>query len=507
MGKKNRNAGNNNANAEDDINVGGAGAESGAADDQSNLDEGVDASAALEAGGVDTTGGGDEAADLDPVADRTDGGFGGVVVDGQLGDEGDVPVDFDAIPDTPTFIPGGGDSDGPEPDFDGEDEEDRALEESPDVDDAPEVQEPGVDEPPVSEVTTEDAPAAPESEPEPEVPIEAPEVDPADAELRAELMGVLPAAALKAWPTKHLILFKKTGAYPEKTRRGNWVEDIRRSVALREWQGSELEDWLDGKIPTPTGVDIDKIVDEIFRRWRLPNNWTLDAARAFIFNGERPGYTEAGVLIDDRARDSSQLTHWTYQELRAGILGEIETTHERSKLITQLRTRLGLSESFTETKLLESLDNTIQDVTMEDAVLKAKLEEYKVAMTQYPVRDMTEEYAAKAQVMLYKAIRQVLARDAADFAEGWNTLLKFINDEYNTLFYPERARLGWSALPLQRAALTTFEELLGLMIFTRNPANRLEGAKLYKIDTIMRYVPSEHEKQNLHSYYSQAYIG
>lgn len=516
MGKKNRNVGTTDANNQDDLNVDGVGAEPGAADDQSLLDEGVDESAALEAGGVDTTGNDDEAADLDPVAERTDGGFGGVVVDGPLGDEGDATVDFSGLSAVPQpmepasaadlhqeAIDG---SEEPLPDFDGEDEEDRALEESPDVDDAPEVQEPGSEEAPVDEGPTDETPAEPEVvEPEPEEPLVEEEVDPTDAALRAELMGVLPAVALKAWPTKHLILFKKTGAYPEKTRRGNYLEDIRRTNALRDWQGSELEDWLDGKISTPSGVDTDKIVEEIYRRWRLPNNWTLDAARAFIFNGEKPGYTEAGVLIEDRAREASSLSQWTYQELRAAILGEITCQHKREDLVSQLRIRLGLSESFTETKLLEDLDKVNQGVTMDDILLKAKLEEYKAAMTKYPARDITEEHAGGAQTMLYKTIRQVLAREPAEFTEGWLTLLNFINTEYNELFYPERARLGWSALKMQRAAMTTFEELLSLMIFTREPANRLSGAKMFNIETIMRYVPDDLEKQNLHGFYSQPF--
>ena len=501
MGKKNRNTGNNNAGTQDDIDVGGDPVELGAEAPESGLETPVDESPALEEGGVDPLNGDEDAAVLrggeatflqaDEASFRS--------AEGDVA-ESDTPVDFDAIPDTPVFVPGDGDggdnteSNGPEGDPSIEASDDEIV-------DAP-AEEPEVIEP---EPQSEEEPTPePEEQEEPEEPV-AVEKDPTDDDLRNQLMGVIPAQALKAWPTKHLILFQKTGAYPEKTRRGNWVEDIRRGNVLRDWNGSELEDWLDGKIPTPTGVDADVIVEEIYRRWRLPGNWTLDAARAFIFNGERPGYTEAGVLIEDRAREASPVHQWTYQELRAAILGEIPCEHKREELVSQLRIRLGLNESFTETKLLENLDQVNQGVSMDDVILKAKLEEYKAAMTKYPVRDITEEHAAKAQVMLYKTIRQVLAREPSEFTEGWLTLLNFINVEYNELFYPERARLGWSALPLQKAAMTTFEELLMLMIYTRSPAERQSGAKLFNIETIMRYVPEDRDKQNLHGFYSQPY--
>lgn len=507
MGKKNRNAGTTDASTQDDLNVGGDPAELGAEAPESGLESAVDESPALEEGGVDTSEG-------DDLVEQLNGDEGPSVLRGAEatflqadeasflaegnGPEGDPAISRYAE----TLL--NADLNAPKPEIDpnyvgqiGYAPE--GTDEAPD-----EIVDAQAEEPEVAESEAE-----PEEEPtpEPEGPEEpvVVEKDPTDAELRNLLMGVIPAQALKAWPTKHLILFQKTGAYPEKTRRGNWVEDIRRGNTLRDWSGSELEDWLDGKIPTPNGVDADVIVEEIYRRWRLPGNWTLEAARAFIFNGERPGYTAAGVLIEDRAREASPVHQWTYQELRAAILGEIPCEHKREELVSQLRIRLGLKESFTETKLLENLDKVNQGVSMDDVILKAKLEEYKAAMTKYPVRDITEEHAAKAQVMLYKTIRQVLAREPSEFTEGWLTLLNFINVEYNELFYPERARLGWSALPLQKAAMTTFEELLSLMIFTRAPADRLSGAKMFNIETIMRYVPEDQDKQNLHGFYSQPY--
>jgi hypothetical protein len=350
------------------------------------------------------------------------------------------------------------------------------------------------------------APAVVETpEPEPEAPLEEAVEDAApERNLRLELAHVLPAQALKAWPEKHLVLFEKTGAWPEKTRRGNWLEDIRRQANLKDWQTSELEDWLDGKIATPRGVDSDLIVDEIFRRWRLPGNWTLDAVRAFIATGEKPGYTKDGVLIEDRTRDTAPISHWTYLELRAALLGQIEVRHERKDVVAQFRTRLGLRDSYSEEKLLADLDKSQTEVNMDMVVLKHKLEEYKTAMTQHGPH-LTEATAAKAQLMLYKVIRDVMKQDPATFAEGWLIILNWINVEYNTLFNMGRAYYGWSKISLSKPALTSFEELLGLMIDTRTPAARMAGTGFRNVETILRHIPSEEERQNIIQFYAKPF--
>ena len=318
-------------------------------------------------------------------------------------------------------------------------------------------------------------------------------------DLRTELTGHLPDSAIASWPEEYLILYKRTGKYPDLTKRGNLPVDIRRKGDLRVWSGSELEDWLDGFILTPRGVEPEDIQAEIYKRWKLPGNWPLAAAKAYIFNGEKPEYTKSGVLVDDATRNNSAIAHWSYKDLRAALLGEIESRFSKDELVSHLRQRMGLNESFGETALLKDLEQQ-PEVSMDDVLLKAKLEEYRVAMTKNP-QYLTEETAGKAQKMLYDAIRKVMKRDPADFTEGWLILLNFINVEYNKLFYPERARIGWSQVGLNKTALSTFEDLLTLMIFSREPRTRKSAAQIYKPEQILRHVPNEQERQNVINFY------
>lgn len=141
---------------------------------------------------------------------------------------------------------------------------------------------------------------------------------------------------------------------------------------------------------------------------------------------------------------------------------------------------------------------------MDMVVLKHKLEEYKTAMTQHGPH-LTEATAAKAQLMLYKVIRDVMKQDPATFAEGWLIILNWINVEYNTLFNMGRAYYGWSKISLSKPALTSFEELLGLMIDTRTPAARIAGTGFRNVETILRHIPSEEERQNIIQFYAKPF--
>jgi hypothetical protein len=350
----------------------------------------------------------------------------------------------------------------------------------------------------------EDAKADEEDEAVPDEEEEATPLDPTSLEgLRADLTGVLTADALAAWDRDTLLTYVETKAQPTKTARGSWPIDLRRGQSMINWTGGELADWVDGLILTPKGMDEELIYDELYKRYRLPNNWTHEAVKLFVQTGEKPAVTEHGVLIEDRMRDRKTPSQWTHLELRSALLDQIESEHSKEDLVESLKARLGLSAEFSGQRILETLADTPTEASMDNILLKSKLDEYKDAMSKYG-KNLTDDTAGKAQVMLYKAIRQVMARDSVGFTEGWNILLDFVNTNYTLLFLPEIARRGYNQLGISKSAALTFEDLMSLLIHTRVPGTRQREAKIYKLDNILRYVPNEEERQNVILYYSDA---
>jgi hypothetical protein len=116
-------------------------------------------------------------------------------------------------------------------------------------------------------------------------------------------------------------------------------------------------------------------------------------------------------------------------------------------------------------------------------------------------KNLSEVTAGKAQTTLYKAIRRVMARDIVAFHEGWTIISDFINENYNLLFKYEIARRGYSQLDMSKSAALTFEDLMTLLIHTRAPNTRAREAKQYNLTQIMRYVPSEAERNNVIHFY------
>jgi len=324
-----------------------------------------------------------------------------------------------------------------------------------------------------------------------------------EEDLRALYSRILPEDALKGWDFATLFLYHESRVQPAKTRRGNWPVDIRRQRTLTDWSSDELLDWVDGSIKTPKGVDEQALEEELYKRFRMPGNWTVEAAKHYALTGERPEYTSQGVLKDDATRKAKSIHHWQYKELRSALLKEIDTDFTEEELLEQLRQRLGLTQSFSAARLLDSLPEMPSEANVDNMLLKSKLEEYKNIMSKNG-SNLTEATAATAQVILYKAIRLVMQRDTQSFYEGWNILLDFINENYNTLFISDKARRGWAQMKVSKSASSTFEDLLTLLIHTRRPAGRVQEAKLYDLNHILRYVTSEEERNNVVIYYSPA---
>lgn len=320
-------------------------------------------------------------------------------------------------------------------------------------------------------------------------------------DLRASLVEKVGADAAAAWSREQMLTFIETGAYPNKTTRGNWIYDARRTHNTKAWNASELSDFIEGKLLLDRSVDESLVWEEAYARYRAPTNWTIEAFRQFVCDNTRPEVTASGVLLEDRMREQKQAHHLTFRELRAAALGEIEVPHTREDVLSHLRKRLGLSDNHSEERMLAQLPGMTNEVSMDNTFLSAKLEEYKAAMTRNPAT-LSEETAGAAQGMLYDAVRKVIKREYNEFVEGWNIVLDFVNENHVSLFDPYKARRGWSQVPLGKQQLALFEDLLTLIIRTREPGNRAAAAKLYNLEIVLRHMPNENERQNLFLYYA-----
>lgn len=343
-----------------------------------------------------------------------------------------------------------------------------------------------------------------EPEPEEEPVTEAPVLSgkPAIEILRELLYGKLPADALQAWDLKQLQEYKETGLQPALTKRGNWPTDLRRGRNVRAWDASVFLDFLDGTINVPNSMDEEEIYDEIYRRYNIPSNWTIEAAVTYINGGGKPAYTANNVLVEDRMRDSKTLSQWSFLEIRTALLGEIESKFSKEELVGALRTRLGLQETYSAKRLLDNLNESPTEASVNNILLKSKLDEFLVVMTKNP-KHLTEQTAGAAQTMLYRAIRSVMQRDSQSFHEGWIIILDFINENYNKAFTEEKVRKGYSQMGISGGAAATFEDLMTLLVHTRKPASRVRDAKLYNLPNILRHVTSEQERTNVIHFYAE----
>lgn len=318
--------------------------------------------------------------------------------------------------------------------------------------------------------------------------------------LRAKYADHLPVDALAAWDYETLYLYDTKRAMPMKTARGEWPVDVRRNRNLKTWSTGALLDWMEGKIAVTGGIDEDVIFAEIYRRNGLPGNWTHEDAVKFILEGVKPDYTVNGVLVNDRSRSAKPLEHWTHLELRSALLDEIESKFSKDDLVVSLRKRLGLNDTYSVNRLMQTLAEASTEANMDNTLLKSKLQEFLDTMSKG--QHLTDGTAGKAHKMMWDTIRGVMQRDYAEFHEGWCILLDFINENYNKVFFPERARKGWAQIALSKGALATYEDLLTLMIATRDPATRMREAKPFILAQILRYVSSESERNNVVHFYN-----
>jgi hypothetical protein len=321
-----------------------------------------------------------------------------------------------------------------------------------------------------------------------------------DGRLRAVLLPMVGQIPSEAWSREDMLLYLIKGVYPSKTGRNNWIYDARRSHRVKAWTASEILDFIEGKLQLGAHVDETTAWEEAYARYKAPSSWTIEAFKEYVCTGSVPEYTANGVLVNDRQRDQKQVHHLTFRELRAALLGNIATQFKHEQLLSQYRKRLGISESYSEERLLAEMPNQPDEVSMDNSILRAKLDEYKVAISKNP-GTLTEATAGACQGMLYKAIRQVTKREFNEFVEGWNIILDFVNENYTALFDPYKARRGWSEVALSKSQLQLFEDLMTVIISTREPGNRASSLS-HNLEIVLRHLPEENERQNFFMYYA-----
>jgi len=324
---------------------------------------------------------------------------------------------------------------------------------------------------------------------------------PEELTLREELAGKLPKEWLETWGDDALRRFKETGEKQRKTLRGNWPSDARRHPSPTKWRINELKDAIDGFIKIKDTETEELVWQELYARYRLPGVWSREEAWMCIEHGVYPKKTPSGLWVNDTQREAKSLADFQYVELRAAILGEIETKFSREELVNAIRDKLCLKSSYDENYLIKKIfpeDNL--SMNDRDVMLKSKLEEYKSVMA--PASgEVSDEIAGAAQTMLWDQISKVMARPYPEFREGWNIILDFVNENYNILFKPELAYRGWRNLGFSGVKVTTFEEILALIINTRSTKNRMVQAGIFKPETVIRRITNENIRQNILAFY------
>lgn len=318
-------------------------------------------------------------------------------------------------------------------------------------------------------------------------------------EVRDRLVGVLDKERLAAWTDEDILLYDKTGAHVP-TVAGVWFRDRRRTRDLKKWLPQELKEALKRTIQFPKGIYDDDLYEELISRYKLPGNWEYEDVSTYLETGKKPEYTSTGLLINDRCRRQKKLEHWTGKEIKAAIAGLITAPFPVDELFNTLKYRQGLSNAYPNEFLLKNLDVTTES-TLDNILLKARLEEYKATRTK-PGAKLTEATIGKAQDTLYDVIRRVMKRPHSEFREGWTIILDFVNENHAKLFEGSRAFVGWSQIGVRASAAATFEDLLTLIVATAKPSERMSGAKPYRLDTILQYVSSERERENVIAFYT-----
>lgn len=283
---------------------------------------------------------------------------------------------------------------------------------------------------------------------------------------------------------------------PAKTTQDNWVNDVNRESNLKEWDQSEIIDFVNGEIKVSSKRAAELVWGEIYLRYKLPGNLTIKEAKQYILNNKPIEYTDNGVLVKDDIRESLWLDQWTYKEVRAALLGNIKTKKTHDELVQALRENLDVSDEFSEELLTRNLEKE-KFSKMSNMIFESKLEEYKRGRT----APTNGRKVGDANAMLLRQVRKLIGKPYPEFKEGWNALTSFVKREENTLFHDRVRYEHWDQVPLSGKDLDAITDLLTLLVLSVDPVNRQKGLGDEMIFDLVRNLGTQEEIEKIVTYY------
>lgn len=302
------------------------------------------------------------------------------------------------------------------------------------------------------------------------------------------------------WPLSDCQAYLDNKILPPMTARQNWVRDVNRLNDLQQWTLGECLDFIEGKLDLGKGADETLVWEEIYRRFKIPGNAAKQDAVAFVLENTPIPLTSTGQLVNDSTRDAKPVEYWTYLDIRSALLGEITSPHDTPTLVKALRLILGVSDTYSEERLISTL-TTERYASMKDEVLLSKLEEFKTArMTKGNF--VNPKLHGDAHAMFFRTVKKLFSREYREFKEGWTLLLDFVKREENTLFNIKRRYEHWAMVSLRGEELRAAEDLINLLTMSADPVVRNKGVSEAMIRGLTRHLCTDDEMQKLFTYYA-----
>lgn len=321
-------------------------------------------------------------------------------------------------------------------------------------------------------------------------------------ELLEDLKGKLTDDELEHYSHGALLAYRDHGERQVLTVRGNYPWVRTRNFKVADWSTDELMDWIEGKIRAHNGTQDSDVWIEIYHRWKIPGGWTLDAARDFILNRKEPVTTPQGYVVDDRYRNELPLSNLSYGELAGMYLGLLNHTHPEDAVRKQLCKVANVRNDKDLQFIMKQYKEGKIYMTTPIEQLIATLDARKALFRKYGAR-VDDTMIADNQKIVYTWLRKLTKLDYVSFADGWNGLLKYVDNNYSLLFEATKVRRGWAQLELSPGNLATFDRLLTLIVGTRNPKTRRQDSRIYQMDYILEFVLDAQERENLNTFYTE----
>lgn len=117
------------------------------------------------------------------------------------------------------------------------------------------------------------------------------------------------------------------------------AEEVPPIVAGQTVSDKQLQAWLKGELTIDDTVDESVLFAIARQRYKIDVHWTDAHILAWIRNKTEPRALDDGILVEDRLRDLSTPTNWSWKELRALALGLIDADFEVTSEATINRIR------------------------------------------------------------------------------------------------------------------------------------------------------------------------